>query len=208
MSSLAAVQQDSENKYMKLIATIAKKNTSTLTQLLMLLLALSLNACSLLRPAEPRLLAPATLQQQLQLNQTLSSNFDGQQQQILTVVKITHDHLLLLGLSAEGQRLFSLDYDGNTLQQNSLPAVADKLDAERILRLLQLMYWPLDTLQSAYGNDYRILEQGKQRDLMHHDSKIITISYSETIRWQGSATITYHQQPLQLIITTTDVLNL
>ncbi len=171
---------------------------------LIILLSLLLNSCAVLRPSEPPLLSPASLQQNMQLNQTLVSHFDGQRHQLLVAVKINAEQLLMLGFSAEGQRLFTLNYDGSTLQQQSLPALQNMLDAERILRLFQLAYWPQSVLQLAYGNDFQIIDQPMQRELMHNERKIITIDYSIESRWKGSVSISHHQQPLKLKITTTD----
>ena len=60
---------------------------------LILLSALLLSGCALLRPAPPPLLAPGTLQQQLQLNQTLVSEIEGHRHQMLIAAKITNDIL-------------------------------------------------------------------------------------------------------------------
>ena len=175
---------------------------------LILLMILLLSSCALMRPSTPPLLAPSILQQQMQLNQTLVSQLDDNSYQMLVMIKVTDENLLMLGLSPEGQRLFTLNYDGKALQQQNLPGIEDKLDAERMLRMFQLAYWPLNALQFAYGSDYQIIEQANQRRLMHNDRKIITIDYSHKVRWQESVTITHHQQPLQLKITTTDFVNL
>lgn len=182
------------------------------------LLTLFLSSCALMRPTEPTLLAPATLQQSIQLNQTLQSNYRDEQYQLVIAAKVTAQNLIMIGLSPEGQRLFTLNYDGITLHQNNLPAIAEKLNSERILHLFQLSYWPRKILQSTYGEDYQIIDKFNQRRLMHNGSEIITIDYAndnnhdingnQETRLRGSITIIDHQQELEININTTDFITL
>jgi len=169
------------------------------------ILALLLSSCSLLQSTTvPQLLSPAALGAQLQLNQTLVSEVDGKRQQILIALKVTQQQMLMLGLSVEGQRLFTLNYDGLSLQQKSLSSIAKKLDGEHIMRLVQLAYWPAEALRLSYGKNYQLIELENQRRLMHYGDKIITIDYNDEPPWRGSITIVHHQQELKLKITTTD----
>jgi hypothetical protein len=82
--------------------------------------------------------------------QVVHGAFGSRDLSINCVVTIKSEQLTIIGLTAMGVRAFTIHYDGQTLRvDNSLP-VPPQLTPERLLADVQLVFWPLDELRSAY----------------------------------------------------------
>ncbi|RBL65722.1 DUF3261 domain-containing protein, partial [Pseudomonas sp. MWU13-2625] len=121
-----------------------------------LVFALLLAACQSAPPrsALPAIsLPPASLGAELSLAQRLSAApldpRDGTPSPALDVqLEIDGDRLQLAGL-ALGQRILRLSWDGKTLQSQRSPLLPASVDEARIVRDIQLAYWPLPALRAA-----------------------------------------------------------
>lgn len=126
---------------------------------------LALTACAhgpALREApEFPLLPPSSFGGSLQVTQVLRAAYGGEESSLQAVVQISPQLLQLTGLSALGQRLFIVQYDGQTLQS----PVAE-VPARRIVTDLQFAFWPLAPLiEAVAGTDWKLSEpeQGLRR---------------------------------------------
>ncbi len=122
-----------------------------------LVLALGLGACaSMDAPATPAadaarfpMLTPASFGRSAQLDQVLHAAYGDQEASIQCLVTITPQRISMVGLTALGQRIFTLEYDGTALQAERASFAPDRVQPQRILADLQLALWPLDALQAA-----------------------------------------------------------
>ncbi|WP_051362213.1 DUF3261 domain-containing protein [Solimonas soli] len=121
-----------------------------------LLLAGALAACAngprreAPRDAAPPLLAPASVGAPLQVQQILHAAYGSDESTLQCVVSDDAETLSVVCLTAMGQRVFTLDYDGRELKAQRAPFAPDAIDPARIVADLQLAYWPLAALQPAW----------------------------------------------------------
>lgn len=154
-------------------------------------LALMLPACSVLSPridssATP-LLAPSTLGGERSALQVLHGAFGEHELAFQCVVDANAQQVTLVGLSAQGQRLFSLSYDGRTLKIDSGPQAPAQLDPQRVLADLQLALWPLAALQDAFkGSAWQVSEPAPATRRLAREGRLVAeVHYASADPWRG-----------------------
>jgi hypothetical protein len=126
--------------------------------------------------AAPQLrLAPALLGHALNLQQHLSLQAPGHEQQ-LDVLLEADDHHVQLGVLAMGQLAARLDWDGTTLTQERAPWLPQAVSGARILSDLQLTLWPVAAIQAALPAGWRLVEEGGVRTLSEGDAVVTVIT--------------------------------
>ncbi len=158
-----------------------------------MLAGLLLSSCSLLGPqpqpdAMPPLLAPATLARSVQTLQIVHVAFKEREAALQCVLTVTDERIDVLGLSALGQRVFGLSYEGpDKMQVQSGPMLPAEVSPERLLADLQLAYWPLPALQAAYlGTRWEISEpRPGSRRLRQAGQLVAEVHYSAIDPWAG-----------------------
>lgn len=131
-------------------------------------------------------LPPGSLGQTTQARQQVTAHRDGQSRSLQVAIKATPQRLTLIGLSALGQRLFTLVWDGQQaiLTGNSLTRL-DGLDPDWILADLQLAYWPLAPLRAALPPDLRLEQLGTARTLWRGDKLLWYRSSATADAWHS-----------------------
>jgi len=114
---------------------------------------LMLAACSAARLTAPgppslHLLPPGEAPAALLLKQKITLQANGAQRQFLAVARFGLQRLQLVVLSPEGQRLLSLDYDGENLLQEDYGPL--DLPGREILAIIQFAMWPEDSIKAHY----------------------------------------------------------
>jgi hypothetical protein len=124
--------------------------------------------------ATPQLrLAPALLGRALNLQQHLSLQAPGHDQQ-LDVLLEADAHHVQMGVVAMGQVAARLDWDGVTLTENRAPWWPQAVSAARILSDLQLTLWPVPAIQAALPAGWRLVEEGNVRTLSQ-DGAVVSV---------------------------------
>jgi hypothetical protein len=120
-----------------------------------LLVLLALGACAV-TPAKlvnsagatPRpLVAPATLGSDRVVNQVVRAAYGARELTFNCVVTVKDGSMTLVGLNSLGIRLFTIRYDGTRVEAETAPAMQGPLMPERLLADLQLVFWPLASLE-------------------------------------------------------------
>lgn len=156
------------------------------------LIAAHLLGCSAAPPPPARLglrLAPATLGASLSLQQHLSIERPGRNDELDAALEVDAERLDLVGL-ALGQRMLALHFDGRSLQSWRHPLVPEQLRGEDVLEDLQLTLWPVDVIANALPAGWSITENGRRRVLRMLDEPITVIEYSGEPRWIGKIELT------------------
>lgn len=141
-------------------------------------LALALAGCAT-PPAEaaratPQLrLAPALLGRPLNLQQHLTLQAPGRDQQLDVLLEADAQHVRM-GLVAMGQVAARLDWDGSTLTESRAPWWPPEVSGARILSDLQLTLWPVDAIRAALPAGWRLVEDGNVRTLTQ-DGQVVTV---------------------------------
>ena len=139
-------------------------------------------------------LSPAALGASVNLQQHLTVERSGRIDELDAALEIDSERIDLVGL-ALGQRVLALHYDGKSLQTWRHPMLPEQLRGEDVLEDLQLTLWPVEQIRLALPSDWRIEENGLQRQLLANDVPVMVIQYSAQPRWSGTIELTnlrYH----------------
>ena len=145
------------------------------------LLLLSLGGCAALkpRPADPGffLLPPSAAGVSLTLTQQLGFSHGAARFDALAVVEISSQAVALAGLGPFGNRMLSLRWDGAKLESEIDASLPRQLPARLILRDLQLVYWPAETVSSSLPPEWSLRQSQSGRELLHDGTVVISIRY-------------------------------
>jgi hypothetical protein len=86
-----------------------------------------------------------------------------------------------------GVRLFTIKYDGQTTTiDNTLP-IPPQLTPERLLADLQLVFWPLETLQQPLATaGWQVSEATPGTRRLRHGTQLVAeVHYANTDPWSG-----------------------
>lgn len=148
------------------------------TRIAGLVLGLGLAGCAPKPLIQP--LGPSALHRSIEARQQVTVHYHGHTRSLQVALRVAPDDLTLVGLSAIGQRLFTLGWNGREITHRGGLAKNRHLPARRILADLELTYWPLPALRKALAGDAMHLEQlGSTRALWDGD-KLLWIA------WRGS----------------------
>lgn len=142
-------------------------------------------------PPRPLLapLAPQTLGQSVSARQQVTIRFADNVHSLQVALKVAPDDLTLVGLTAVGQRLFTLSWNGQQAElHSSIHSIAD-IDPARILADLQLAYWPLPILRQALPDNLSLEQYGSARVLWRDDKLLWFASSTGPDRWHSTVTI-------------------
>lgn len=154
-----------------------KRYSALIVQIALVLLLSGCSPLPSLHLSSPALLPPASFGQTLQASQQLEAIVDEEPQQLLIAFAVDNQQLRVTGLTPSGQRLLSINYDGQQTQTSGSHWLPDELDPRMILAQLQLAYWPLDTLQANYPAPWRVTETAEQRQLLHKQTPVWQVDY-------------------------------
>ena len=145
-----------------------------------------LSACSIgfigdPEPARLKLLPPQEGPGTLLLKQKIMMDFEGQTQFFLAVSRLQVQSIQIIVLTATGQKILSMTYDGERLIMEG--DAADKIPGEEILAMMQLSLWPDDSVRRHYQSSMGwALDLSAQRRILNHRSKpMIKVSYQQPI---------------------------
>jgi hypothetical protein len=121
-------------------------------------------------------LAPALLGHPLNLQQHLTLQAPGREQQLDVLLEADAQHVQL-GVVAMGQVAARLDWDGTTLTQERAPWLPQAVSGARILSDLQLTLWPVAAIQAALPAGWVLAESGNVRTLSQEGEVVTVITH-------------------------------
>lgn len=132
-------------------------------------------------------LTPASLGANISLQQHLTVERNGRTDQLDAVVEVDQQQFNMVGL-AFGQRVLTLQYDGQTLQSWRHPMLPSQVRAEDVLEDTQLTLWPLTAIRQVLPAGWEIEQQGLRRTLSLQGEPVMVINYSSGSKaapWSG-----------------------
>jgi hypothetical protein len=158
---------------------------------LVVLASLALGACATAphpRSASPRpLVSPAALGGERVVSQVVRAAYGAREMTFNCAITVKDGSMTVVGLNSLGLRLFTIRYDGRAVQSETAPAMQGPFMPERLLADLQLVFWPLASLEapmSAAGWQVSEPASGTRR-LRHGDQLIAEAHYSSEDAWTG-----------------------
>ena len=118
-------------------------------------------------------LAPSLLGRPLNLQQHLTMQAPGREQQLDVLLEADAAHVQLAML-AMGQVAGRLSWDGQSLVEARAPWWPKEVSSSRILSDLQLTLWPAGAIQAALPAGWRLVEDGNVRTLTQ-DGEVVTV---------------------------------
>lgn len=90
---------------------------------------------------------------------------------------------------AIGRRILTLSWDGQSLNASQDRLLPWRADPERILRDIQLAFWPYASIIAALPKGWTLVEDEASRTLQQDGVVKMHIRYSGSPRWQGTSTM-------------------
>ena len=173
------------------MSRIDMKNAVRSTSLALLMCS-GLAACCTAIPHNDALmkpLPPASLGSSRSARQLLRGAFGDREASLQAVVDVNPQRITVVGLTAMGNRVFSVSYDGSSLKSDTSPLAPKQLQPERVLVDMQLVLWPYAALQQALdGSHWQLSEPAERTRRLRRDGKLIAeIHYADTDAWRGRA---------------------
>jgi hypothetical protein len=126
--------------------------------------------------AAPQLrLAPSLLGRTLNLQQHLTLQARGHDQQLDVLLEADARHVQM-GMVAMGQVAARLSWDGITLDESKAPWWPQAVSGSRILSDLQLTLWPASAIQAALPAGWTLVEDGNVRTLRQGDEVVTVVT--------------------------------
>jgi hypothetical protein len=151
-------------------------------------------------PALP-LLGPASLGQPHGVAQLLRGEYGDNVFTLRCVIRVDAQQLTVVGLTALGLRAFTLRYDGQHLDEERASQMPAEPSGAGLLNDLQLVYWPLATLQQAWhtvGVDVSEPWPGTRR-LKRGGALLAEVHYAAD-PWNGRIWLRHFDHPYDLYI--------
>jgi hypothetical protein len=133
------------------------------------------------------LLPPSTLGADRAVNQLVRGALGEREMTINCVVTVKGGTMTIVGLSAMGVRIFTIEYDGQTTSVDANLPVPPQLTPERLLADLQLVYWPLSILQKPLAaGGWQVSESTPGTRRLRRDTRLVAeVHYASADPWAG-----------------------
>lgn len=120
---------------------------------------------------------PLALAQRLQVEEAPAApGLPASERQLDTLLQIDADGLRLVAL-ALGQRVLTVHWDGQQLQQQRHALLPASVDAARVLRDIALVFAPLASLQASLPPGWSLLADGDERRLLQGTQAQLVVHY-------------------------------
>ena len=135
----------------------------------------------------------------IELLQSAQVNFKGESHDLLFQTEVTAQTLVMVGLSATGTRLFSIQLSGEQITASGLPT-EDGLKAEYLLADMQLSLWSVSALNQSLSGAQLIQVSPTRRVIVRNNNEIISIDYSHSELYKGQIHFQHLERGYSLLI--------
>lgn len=168
--------------------------------LLLLTACASLN--NLLQPELP-LFSPADFGHNIQATQVLTSQQGDNEISMLSSWAVQDNTLTFIGLTANGQELMRILYDGFEIDAHFSPVIEEAPSARHILAQIQFAYWPADIIKERLKQtDWSFSELGGKRILYYYSAPVFQADFIGTKTPISDVNILVERQKIKLAVRT------
>jgi len=150
-------------------------------------------------------LAPPAALSPRNASQVIHAVYGARAMTLRTAIQLDAAGLKIVGVTATGQRLFTVSWDGRAVSAEKSAFVPASVDPERVLADVELALWPLPAVQSAFGQaGLEVAEPfpGVRR-LRRGDALIAEVHYTTADPWSGRLWFVNFEFDYSLTIDTT-----
>jgi hypothetical protein len=161
------------------------------------------------RPAIPTIaLAPADLGQQVSVFQRLgvapiaqgtAAAGTGGPITVEALVEMD-DRVVRVAAFVLSQRVLTLQWDGARLAVEQSGNLPPGVAGSRILRDLQLAYWPASAIRTVLPEGWALEDGARERELRYGRQVAVRVRYSDDTRWLGRIELSNFPEGYQLTI--------
>jgi hypothetical protein len=133
---------------------------------------------------QPPLAAPHALSPR-SASQVIHAAYGDRALTMRTAIQLDAANLKVIGVTATGQRLFTVGWDGKTVTAEKSALVPDNVDPARVLADVQLALWPLAALQETLrAQQFEVSEPfAGVRRLSRGETLIAEVHYAAADPW-------------------------
>lgn len=148
---------------------------------------------------------PASLGRSLQAEQQLGAAYGRRSSTLRCLVSVDPTSIDVIAVTAMGQRVFRLRYDGTTLDAERSVFAPEQIDPAHILADLQLAFWPTDVIAGAAADVGMQLQTPRTglRRLLDGDYIVAEVHDTDDDPWNGRLWLVNLRNDYTLDITTT-----
>ena len=148
----------------------------------------------------PTIWPTAPIQSQpLRVIQNISLEFTGRSENLQSIIEIQTGKMTITLLSMQGQRLATLRYHQDELHTETHIQLPIKLPFTAILESIQLIYFPIEQLNSHLlsldNKEWQITQKARVRTIVYQENLYGKIVYNSDKLWEGKTE--YQNYPYQ-----------
>jgi hypothetical protein len=135
----------------------------------------------------PAPLAPPGAPGPRNASQVIHAAFGPRTLTLGTAIQVDAAGLKVVGLTATGQRLFTVSWDGNAVSAQKSAFVPAEVDPARVLADVQLALWPLASVQAAFrAGGLEVTEPFTGVRRLHRGTALVAeVHYATADPWSG-----------------------
>ena len=125
------------------------------------------------------LLSPESFGGELTLTQVVVMSFREESRELLLQIEITKEQLVLVGMTPQGAKLFTLTHRQGQVEVEGITEVTGRIKPYYLLADLQFVLWPLEVLQEALQTQEILIRQkGVMRTLTNRERVELSAQYT------------------------------
>lgn len=116
------------------------------------------------------------------LQQKITVSFGEKQIALIGITELTQNKIKIAGLTDFGKRLLLVDYDGEKLNAEIEPMLAEYFSGRDILLHYQMAYWPeIDLKHTLSSSEWDLVAKGGVRDFIYQGDVIYRADNDEEL---------------------------
>ncbi|WP_434779135.1 DUF3261 domain-containing protein [Neisseria sp. Ec49-e6-T10] len=150
-------------------------------------------------------LPPPGIAMDIHKQQLLTTTVKGQQHSLMVLLDANEQEIKLVGLSAIGIRLFTVQYNQQGIQTKQFIKIAQLPPAPQVLSDIMLSYWPTAVWQNHLPEGWTLTDTEQQRLLKNNKGETITeIHYQNQHNKREPVSLKQHYFGYEITLTNMD----